>query len=56
MNYKNNFIPHDATELVGSPPYHVKTPDLEWVEMALLRMLIGYSSLFLTRAVGGATN
>ncbi|XP_067943578.1 sphingosine-1-phosphate phosphatase 2-like isoform X2 [Watersipora subatra] len=51
MNYQNNFIPHDAEALVGSPPYHVKTPDLEWAKMALLRMVIGYSSLFLTRAM-----
>ena len=51
VNYQSNYIPHDGIELVGSPPYHIKTPDLEWVKMALLRMVIGYSSLFLTRAV-----
>lgn len=51
INYQSNFIPHDSVELVGSPPYHIKTPDLEWAKLALLRMLIGYSSLFLTRAV-----
>jgi len=51
INYQNNFIPHDGVELVGSPPYHIKTPDIEWAKMALLRMVIGYSSLFLTRAV-----
>ena len=51
MNYQSNFLPHDAEALVGSPPYHVKTPDVEWAKMALLRMVIGYSSLFLTRAV-----
>jgi len=50
VNYQSNYIPHDGIELVGSPPYHIKTPDLEWVKMALLRMVIGYSSLFLTRA------
>jgi len=52
INYQYNFIPHDAMDLVGPPPYHIKTPDLEWVGLALLRMLIGCSCLFLTRAVG----
>lgn len=51
INYQSNFIPHDGIELVGSPPYHIKTPDMDWLKMAMLRMVIGYSSLFLARAV-----